>query len=238
VVAAQAPEVVQLGDEWSDTHIQDADVVVIGPGIGLSESAVWKVKRVIEQISKGDTGRLKCVIFDGDALTILGKYYPDWSEVIVQMSGSGVTTILTPHLGEWKRLFDKNVGSEIEMAEISRSAIRNIPNLIVVTKGARTGIVDSKSILVNVTGNDGMATCGSGDVLTGIIGAMVCNMPDVRVAVGAGVFIHGLAGDIAESSLGKDGVTASDIMNKIPGAIEKIRQEKNILQATYFPQIV
>jgi NAD(P)H-hydrate epimerase len=131
--------------------------------------------------------------------------------------------------------------SEYEFAQKTFEILKqDMSDLIVVAKGARTTTVSREGIWVNKTGNAGMGTCGSGDVLAGVTAGLICNMGSGIEAVAAGVFVHGLAGDLAAGQKGEDGIVSSDIMNQVPVAMKKIRSnsERFELKNRYFSRII
>ena len=240
VVACSAPEIVQLGYSWSqgnENFLRESDVVIIGPGLGLSETSRENVRHSLNVLTGGNK-RVKAVIFDGDGLTILAAI--GLGETITSLTRVGIKVIVTPHQGEWRRLFNQistPTLSEYEVAVKTYDIVKNsFPDLWVVAKGARTSTVSKDGIWINISGNSGMATCGSGDVLTGIVAAMICNLDCSPAAVAAGVFIHGLAGDTA----GQEGLVASEIMNHVPTVLRKLRSEsdRKSLKEKYFPSLV
>ena len=186
---------------------EKADMVVIGPGISLDAEAkqlVWDLARFIE----------KPLLIDSDGLTAI-------AEELKILKRRKAPTILTPHPGEMSRIINRSKndieGNKIEF--LQRTA-RDL-GATVVLKGAHSLIgYSDERVFVNLSGNAGMATAGSGDVLTGTIAAMAgLGLPPAD-AVRKGVFIHGLAGDLAADACGEDGVTAQDILNYLPMAMK------------------
>ena len=128
-------------------------------------------------------------------------------------------TVLTPHEGEFLRLGgDLSKGREAAAAAFSEKY-----GVYLVLKGHRTVVAaPDRRVAVNSTGNSGMATAGSGDVLTGIITALLARGYDQRDACAIGMYLHGLAGDIAAKELGKESLIASDIINYLPKAFKRL----------------
>ncbi|MGN0316674.1 MAG: NAD(P)H-hydrate dehydratase [Lachnospira sp.] len=179
------------GMEW-------ADCMVAGPGIGTDSNAVKIVRCIC-----GETSPVK--VLDADALNIVAEHN-------ICVNGR---YIVTPHVGEMSRLTGKSIkdikGSLIETAK--EYAMSN--SCICVLKDARTIVTDGKKVYINKSGNDGMATGGSGDVLTGVIAGLLGAGLDAFEASCLGVYIHGRAGDMAADRLGHRAMTAGDIANEI-----------------------
>lgn len=243
VVAVAAPEVVIICDPTAS--MAGNDVVVVGPGLGLDHSSQERFNAAIEQVCAAG---MKTVVIDGDGLTLLAS---DFTGILTKLSDSKVKIVLTPHVGEWKRLFPESegTGSVIDLVAATKTRLSEMTlavEVIVVIKGPSTCIVSSLGeTWINVTGNSGMGTCGSGDVLAGIIAAILCNPPvsqedssSLMSAVSAAVFVHGLAGDIAAESKGQDGLMASDIMESVPAAILRIRIDACSVQQRYLPRVI
>ncbi len=200
------------------------DIVVVGPGMSLSDDAKRLVREIVRRCEKP-------VVIDGDGITAV-------SEDLSVLEGRTHGTVLTPHPGEMSRITGKSV-DEIKKDRVGvlREACEKLQS-IVVLKGAHSliGLPDGR-VYVNMTGNPGMATAGSGDTLTGAIAAMFglgLSLPD---AVRMGVLVHGLSGDIAASEIGEDGVTAGDILEFMPYALRTLRDDKSFLDG-YFPEVV
>jgi len=197
-------------------RLEWADVVAIGPGLGTEAGAQTLVKHVLSTFQKR-------IVLDADGLNVLASH----SERIREASGP---VILTPHPGELARLIDVSK-EEIKKnpIEIARQAAADWRHTLVL-KGAPTVIADADGeVLINSTGNAGMATAGSGDVLTGLIAGLLGQMPHddpaslVRAAA-LGVHLHGLAGDCARDALGEWSMLAGDILNSIPNAFLQLRK--------------
>lgn len=187
------------------------DMVVIGPGLSLDEETV----RLIQEISSDVK---KPLLIDGDGLTAV-------SENPEILRGRKAATILTPHLGEMARLTGKPAAQiNADKIETLKETTKKLKCTIIL-KGAHSLIgTRDGSIYVNLSGNAGMATAGSGDVLTGCIAAMFGMGLNPDEAARKGVFVHGYAGDLAAVKKGLDGITANDIMNYLPQAMKEDRQ--------------
>lgn len=180
-------------------------VVAIGPGLGTHTKTVKLVKMLVEKLDKP-------LVLDADGLNALSES-PDL------ISKYKNDMILTPHPGELSRLIQKT-NQEIldDRIEIARQTAQSWGQILVL-KGSPTIVADkSGEVYINTTGNAGMATGGSGDVLTGIIaGLLAQGMSAIHAAI-AGVFIHGLAGDLAKGKFGEMGMIAGDILKYVPEA--------------------
>lgn len=194
-----------------------ADTVVVGPGIGKEAAGTVLVNTILET-------SVVPVIMDADALNIMSAIFKgqDTAEGLISFLGRQCPVIMTPHLGEMSRLTGKTI------PEISGNILESCRkfskkyHLICVLKDARTVIGSNEGCdFVNCSGNNGMAVGGSGDVLAGIIGGLVCQQKDrdekhLKLMAALGVYIHGLSGDRAKNKCGLYGLLASDIIQYIP----------------------
>ncbi len=192
---------------WSEKM----DMVIVGPGLSLQEETQTLIRKLIREIKKP-------LLIDGDGITALSLD----TQIIAARQHP---TILTPHFGEMSNLIKQSV---LEIKKDPVKAVKDFcsdNNSIVVLKGAHSLIgLPSGEVFVNMTGNNGMATAGSGDVLTGAIAAMFTLSLSVEDAARMGVLIHGFAGDLAASKKGQDGITAQDILDYLPLSVKNIRE--------------
>lgn len=187
-----------------------SDAVVIGPGIGSDEDN----KILIVNLMMEYEGT---IVLDADGLNIMGDLLFDSS------FPRKAKLIITPHEGEAARLL-KCSREDISVARMECATIL-AANLgaVTVLKGAGTVIANSDGdIYVNTTGNPGMATGGSGDVLSGMIGALCAQGLSPEKSAAFGVYLHGMAGDMAAEEKGEYGMIASDIIEYIPYAIKRV----------------
>ena len=184
------------------------DLIVLGPGAGLKDSTKELVVRVIKEIDKP-------MIVDADGLTALA------SNLKILSKRKANSLILTPHPGEFSRLLKLDIGKIKKRRKelVKKFALRY--NLILILKGKNTLVSDGKRIFENNTGNPGMATAGSGDVLTGIVAGLLAQGIDQFEAAKTGVYLHGLAGDYAARDKTENCLIASDIIEYLPKAIKK-----------------
>ncbi len=190
-------------------EIKDKDVIAIGPGIGVDDDRLSIIKEIINFYNGP-------IVIDADAINCLSKE-PD------VLSNMDKTIIITPHPGELAKLLGKSI-KEIQEDRIYYSKYASEKyNIIVVLKGFNTIVSSPKGdIYVNTTGNPGMATAGSGDLLTGIIASFIGQGLKPIDGAQLGVFCHGLAGDLASFDKGEYGLVATDILENIPYSIKKI----------------
>jgi ADP-dependent NAD(P)H-hydrate dehydratase len=186
------------------------DAVAFGPGIGTSGA----LRSILETLFEQESLRL---VIDADGLNNLAGI-KNWPARLK------AKLILTPHPGEMKRLWSGLLREELP-ADRQEQALQlaQQTHTIVVLKGAGTVVTDGEKVYINKTGNPGMATAGSGDVLTGVIIALLGQgLNDFDAAV-LGVYIHGLAGDIAAEKIGQVSLMTTDIIDSLPGAFLKNR---------------
>lgn len=182
-------------------------VVAIGPGLGQTDGVAGVVMAALAHVAAP-------VVLDADGLNVLGKHAAS------VFKGDRSPVIITPHPGEAARLL--GITSKEVQADREAAALRlaGLGAAVAVLKGAGTVVTDGERMYVNTTGNPGMATGGAGDVLTGLLAALVAGgMPAFDAAVLA-VWAHGRAGDLAAERRGLLGLTALDILNCVPDALK------------------
>ncbi len=189
--------------------IETATCVAIGPGLGQSATRTKLVKHVYETLSQP-------LVVDADGLNALAAL----AQQELQPPKHAGPRILTPHPGEFSRLANQKFDSrEAQIAAAKKLALAW--DVVLVLKGQHTLITDGQQHELNQTGNPGMATGGSGDVLTGIITALVCQGLSPYDAAVLGCHVHGLAGDLAAEEVGQVSLIATDIVRYLPGAFRR-----------------
>lgn len=188
-----------------------SDAMCLGPGVGRNHETMDLMRRIVVKLDRPG-------VLDADGLCA-------FSGKLELLKAATAPMVLTPHPGEFTRL----TGEELGSAAAERiGAVRSLANEIqkvVVLKGAPTIIADvNGQVHVNPTGNAAMATGGSGDVLTGVIGALLASGIPVFPAAVAGVYLHGLAGDLGKEEKGTFGLIAGDIVDKIAGAMKLLKR--------------
>lgn len=187
---------------------EDYDALAIGPGLGTSEQTAVAV---ISQLR-----RTQCpIVIDADAINILGNHRA-W----MQQLPKGI--IMTPHPKEFERLEGHSADGYEQLTKACRLAERL--QAFVILKGHHSALcLPDGHVMFNSTGNAGMATAGSGDVLTGIITGLLARGYKQREACLLGMYLHGLAGDIAARQMGEESLIASDIIQYLPQAFMRLR---------------
>lgn len=190
--------------------IEKIDILVVGPGLGLERSTQELVRKLVKTVRKP-------IVIDADGINALAGH-PDF---LRRTQNAERTTILTPHPGEMARLLGVSTGEvQGQRLRLAKKFSREWA-VVLVLKGNRTVVCghQGKSYL-NKTGNPGMATAGSGDVLTGMIAAFLGQGLDGFSAAKYAVYLHGLAGDLAAKEKTQAGMIASDIIENIPAAFK------------------
>lgn len=180
------------------TRLPQMDAVLVGPGLGQSEGTLAVVRAVLE--------KAKCpVVVDADGINVLSAHRD-------LLRGRKLPTILTPHDGEFARL--GGVIGEDRMA--AAAALAEELGCVVLLKGHETCITDGTDGYLNPTGNPGMAVGGSGDVLAGVITALLgAGLPPLEAAA-CGAWLHGAAGDRCAAELGQYGMLPTDMLSALP----------------------
>jgi ADP-dependent NAD(P)H-hydrate dehydratase len=192
-------------------HVRPATCVACGPGLGRSKRLESLVRCLFARV-------LQPMVIDADGLNNLAAS----SEGLPQAASP---RILTPHPGEFARLAHRDAQGTVPREEQIAAArqLAHDHRLIIVLKGHRTVITDGTQTIENTTGNPGMATGGTGDILTGVITALVCQGLSPIDAAVLGAHVHGLAGDLAAAELGQVSLIASDLLRFLPQAFQQVQ---------------
>lgn len=189
--------------ETLQDEVAKPDVIAIGPGCGQSQAVTDIVTWLYRNIDKP-------LVVDADGLNALATL-----DALPTAAGP---RILTPHPGEFARLTGTDIKTVQQAREEMATEFAAAHNCVVLLKGAGTVITDGHRVAVNSTGNSGMATGGSGDVLTGLIAALLAQGLPAFEAAQLAAHLHGLAGDLAAAELSEPGLIASDLPRYLPAA--------------------
>jgi NAD(P)H-hydrate epimerase len=190
-----------------------ATAVACGPGLGQSDDLTALVGWLFDECQRP-------AVFDADALNAFAKR--DGGIAKRSSRASTAARILTPHPGEFARLVGRRIEDRAQQQQAAEQfAAAN--DVIVVLKGAGTIVTDGRQTFVNDTGNPGMATGGTGDVLTGVVVALLCQGLAPFDAARVAVHVHGRAGDLAAGSVGQVSLIAGDLVAHLPQALLSYR---------------
>lgn len=212
ILQISVPEVMTIPDNCSDHVTETFDIskyqsIGIGPGLGQDKDVFIVLKNVLDKAKKP-------LVIDADAINVISTH----QELLKHIPHG---SILTPHLGEWRRLVGEWKGSYHRLQLAKEFCKKH--KVVLVLKGAKSAVVcPDGQVHFNSTGNSGMATAGSGDVLTGILTGLLAQGYESKPAAILGVYIHGLAGDLALKKGSRESVIASDIIDNIGEAYKKI----------------
>lgn len=227
-VGSKASEIVYVLLEESDKGVisenalpdildksYDSDVIVIGPGLTTEKPVVKVITEFIQQAaSRGDK-----VVLDGDALNAVS---------LQKNRVLPLNSIITPHPKELSRLMDMSVDDIMKDRINSAKTAADKLNAIVVLKGANTVIAEpSGNVYINVTGNTGLASAGSGDALSGMIAGFIAQGVGLKDSAILGVYLHGLAANLAVEKVNEYSLTASVLMEYIPDAINHLIKNRS-----------
>lgn len=187
----------------------EADVVVVGPGLGLTDGTVELVRRVVAEVSTPlvlDADGLNALVASGDS---------DARALLAARGDAGRATVLTPHPGEFARLAGHAAGSSRAERSASAEGLARACGAVVVLKGAGTVTTDGERTRIEDAGNPGMATGGMGDVLAGALGALLARGLEPASAAALAVHRHACAGDAAAAERGQDGLLPMDVAQRL-----------------------
>ena len=208
ILQTSVPEALYGTEEDLDQSLEWANVIAIGPGLGMDVSAKLFLEKVLTECSLP-------LVIDADGLNLLSQD-TRLIEILKREGQKGRDIILTPHIGEFSRLSNLGLDEIKNNPEQHTKELAECWNCVIVNKDARTFICKSGvPSCINITGNSGMATAGSGDVLTGIIVGLLAQGVSAFEAAGIGVYLHGSAGDMATSYFGEHGIMAGDLIEML-----------------------
>jgi NAD(P)H-hydrate epimerase len=193
----------------------DRKTLAIGPGISRNSETAEFVRTIVTRVDKS-------IVVDADALNA-------FEGSAGQLNGRGRTIVITPHPGEMSRLTGLSIAEiQANRLKIARNFSRE-HELMVVLKGHLTLVAaPDGTVWVNPTGNPGMATGGTGDILTGMVAGLIAQHPQHALeATALAVYLHGLAGDLASESVGENSMVATDLVRFLPEAFAEMRNQKS-----------
>lgn len=190
-----------------------ADIVVLGMGAGRSDETIGLMRRVLDEINKP-------LVLDADGLfAFCGKQLTRLAQT--QETHKERPLVLTPHPGEMGRLWDVSTAEVQKDRRMACETLAKAVNCVAVLKGKGTLVADAHRTYLNTTGNAGMATGGTGDVLAGLIAALLGQGLPAFEAAALGVCLHGRAGDLAAKRLGQHALIAGDVVDELPNAFKR-----------------
>lgn len=213
IVQVSVPEAIVEVEEENcftsrDLNTDKYDAVAVGPGLGVNAETLQALLALL----KKKPARL---VLDADALNLLSNY-AEWGQLLPE------GTIVTPHLKEWRRLAGVQNGDSSLLVLAMDYAVKY--GIYIVLKGHHTAVcTPRKKVFFNTTGNPGMATAGSGDVLTGVLLALLANGYEPEDCCRVGVWLHGKAGDMAADGYSEESLMASDIISNLGKAFKSIQ---------------
>jgi NAD(P)H-hydrate epimerase len=191
--------------------IQRVTVVALGPGLGQSPAVIELVIALYRDTAIP-------MVIDADGLNALSTHRDS-------LPDHGGPRVLTPHPGEFARLVGKQDPPQTsEDRVVAATELAAQASAVIVLKGNGTVVADGSHLAVNTTGNPGMSTGGTGDVLTGVIAGLLAQGLEPFDAAQLGVYVHGLAGDLAADALGQVSIIASDLIRYLPEAFQRTHQ--------------
>lgn len=226
IFQTRLPEAILQFDQQSHQHwasiieLNDYNAVVIGPGLGTDGETQWAFRNVMKQLlDREKTGNLMPLVLDADALNMLSEDYQ-------LLSFLPAETILTPHLGEMKRLC-RALDLPYETQEVLLDSAQNIATSLqihIVLKSHQTHVCTNTGEVfqLDTKGNSGLATAGSGDVLAGLIGGLLAQGYPAKDAALLGVYLHHVAAQECAFRLQPHCMLASDIISCLPQAFNSI----------------
>lgn len=204
--------------------LANADAVILGCGLGQSDMARKIVRDTLRNVRRP-------LVIDADGLNLMAQNRDYWRFIDEKQKPR---TVITPHMGEMARLCGVPTSSMLSSPREIAKSFAEAMGIVCLLKGHRTTITNGNDCIINTSGNPGMATAGSGDVLSGIIAALLARktvaewadeerlaLPFTLYRTAVAAYLHGLAGDIAAKEIGQYSLMASDILAKIPEVIKK-----------------